>query len=235
MPRAKKPAGSPETDHPEKHPIPCIQLKDDQKKTLAKYLRIENDTDRADAAVAEVESALTWYKFFFHEFDNAPSSASILAALEPLQRAAKKLQKQLDALDPYTRQTLYSHSPVKDSVIRINASAKYKSDVKAVEGLFYRTKNAIIALSNIKKKGRREQAALRMTMSALFFTFVHYTNIHKKRNLNAFIHSALNFARIDHPNPYPSSYPSSQQLTRFKDLFREAEEAYNRSNLPPLT
>jgi len=95
MARSKKPG----LDVRTAYRVDPLSLTNETAINLAAILEIDEDSDAVALMKAEVEAALGRYNGMVETMDNAPRHTAIVAALEPIQKQAKDLQKALLRLD----------------------------------------------------------------------------------------------------------------------------------------
>jgi len=214
MGRANKPGPDVRTAYK----VVPVSLSDAQAQELADILEIDEDSEAVSLMKAEVEAVLGRYNGMVETMDNAPRHKAIVAALKPIHKQAKKLEKALLRLDDVSRAELVKASADDNGLVSL--------DVDVIAGqltnLSFVT-SKIIAGKKESRGGPKKEARYEVIYS-LLQTYANYSqanppamgsmsevdahsDIQKKQpKLNNhrlqidFISTALDAARIEHPS-----------------------------------
>jgi len=196
--------------------LPChynikrFTLGHDGRQSLASYLGIDDMGCIVSPMTTEVEEILTMHQCW-REKNKAPAPSEIITSLENISRKALDLWNDIRTLDIYTCYRLYSIMPGTEPL----SDPAYQGHLSVLNELSERSKKQIAILKPYKRRGKKENKALRTTIMFLSLIFLKYNSTSKnvKQRLRHFIYIALASAKISCPDP-------DKQRTRFDNLLK---------------
>ena len=190
--------------------IKRFTLGHDDRQSLASYLGIDDMGCIVSPMTAEVEEILTMHQCWREE-SKAPAPNEIITSLENISKKALDLWNDIRTLDIYTCYRLYSIMPGTEPL----SDPAYQGHLSALNELFERSKKQIAILKPYKRRGSKENKALRTTIMFLSLIFLKYNLEGKniRQRLRHFIYVALASAKISCPDP-------DKQRIRFDNLLK---------------